>query len=119
MMPSHILTVVFTTFQESHVLIVIGEAQAAPGSRDQMLTAAAAIATATKSDEGCQMYGFYADVTRPDVLLSVEVWRDQHALDAHMAHAHTHEFLAAVPDLVAGTPTMRFFDAQPVREDAR
>ena len=59
------------------MLIVIGEAEAAPGNRDQMLKAAAAMATATKSDEGCQMYGFYADVTRPDVMLSVEVWRDQ------------------------------------------
>ena len=36
-----------------------------------------------------------------------------------MTHAHTHEFLAAVPDLVAGDPTMRFFTAEPVQEDAR
>jgi quinol monooxygenase YgiN len=49
----------------------------------------------------------------------VEVWRDQRALDQHMTHAHTHEFLAAVPDLIAGNPTMRFFDAEPTKEEAR
>ncbi|MET1059125.1 MAG: putative quinol monooxygenase [Nocardioides sp.] len=101
------------------MLIVIGEAEAAPGRRDQMLEAVAAMATATQSDEGCESYGFYADVTRPEVLLSVEVWRDRAALDAHMAHAHTQQFLATVPDLVAGDPAMRFFHAEPVQEAAR
>ena len=66
------------------MLIIIGEAQAAPGRRDQMLEAVTAMATATKSDDGCVSYGFYADVTRPEVILGVEVWRDQAALDAHM-----------------------------------
>ena len=71
------------------MLIVIGEAEAAPGHRDQMLAAVGAMATATKADDGCELYGFYADVTRPEVILSVEVWRDQAALDAHMTHRHT------------------------------
>ena len=93
------------------MLIIIGEAKAAPGLGDQMLAAATSVATATKSDDGCESYGFYSDVTRPGVLVSVEVWRDQAALDAHMEHAHTLEFLTAVPALIEGTPTMRFFDA--------
>ncbi len=62
------------------------------------------MATATRSDDGCQLYGFYADVTRPDVVLSVEVWRDRAALDAHMTHAHTAGVPRVVPDLVAGDP---------------
>lgn len=95
------------------MLIVIGEAEAAPGRRDEMVQAASAMAAATRSDDGCESYGFYADVRRPDVLLSVEVWRDRAALDAHLDHPHTHEFLTAVPDLVAGPPTMRFFHAEP------
>jgi quinol monooxygenase YgiN len=101
------------------VLIVIGEAEAAPGRREQMLEAANAMAAATRSDEGCESYGFYVDATRDDVVLSVEVWRDQAALDAHMDHDHTQRFMADVPDLVAGVPTMRFFTAEASDGDAR
>lgn len=101
------------------MLIVIGEAEAAPGRREHMLEAANAMAAATRSDEGCESYGFYVDATRDDVVLSVEVWRDQAALDAHMDHDHTQRFIADVPDLVAGPPTMRFFTAEARTEDAR
>jgi quinol monooxygenase YgiN len=105
------------------VLIIIGEAEAASGHRDQMLAAVAAMATATKADEGYELYGFYADVTRPEVILSVEVWRDQAALGAHMTHSHTVDFLATVHGLVAGEPVMRFFTAEslpaPAQEEAR
>ena len=98
------------------MLIVIGEAEAASGRRDQMLEAVAAMARATRPDDGCELYGFYADVTNPDVILSVEVWRDQAALDAHMGHDHTADFLATVPALVAGEPVMHFFNAEPAQE---
>ncbi len=101
------------------MLIVIGEAETASGHRERMVEAAAAMARATRSDDGCESYGFYADLTQPDVLLSVEVWRDREALDAHLSHAHTREFLAAVPDLVAGPPSMQFFAAQPVEQGSR
>ena len=101
------------------MLIVIGEAEAAPGHRDQMLEAVAAMAAATKADEGCELYGFYADVSRPEAILSVELWRDQSALEAHMTHPHTTDFLATVPGLVAGAPVMRVFTAEPIQEEAR
>ena len=101
------------------MLIVIGEAEAAPGRLDQMLEAVTVMARATANDDGCELYGFYADVTRPEVILGVEVWRDQDALDAHMGHEHTQHFLQAVPGLVAGTPAMRFFHGEPVAEEAR
>ena len=101
------------------MLIIIGEAAAAPGCSDDMLQAAASMAKATSSDEGCESYGFYNDVTRPGVVVSVEIWRDQAALDAHMDHPHTQTFLAAVPALVETTPTMRFFQAQPVAVSTR
>ena len=66
------------------MLIVIGEATAASGRREEMVDAVAEMARGTRPDDGCQLYGFYADVTNPDVILSVEVWRDRAALDAHM-----------------------------------
>jgi quinol monooxygenase YgiN len=94
------------------MLIVIGEATAAFGRREDMVFAVADMARATRPDDGCELYGFYADVTNPDVILSVEVWRDQTALDTHMSHAHTEAFLQTVPALVAGPPVMHFFNAE-------
>jgi quinol monooxygenase YgiN len=101
------------------VLIVIGEAEVAPGRGEELRQAATAIAASTRSDEGCQSYGFYVDLSRPEVIVSVELWRDGAALEAHLDHDHTARFLAAVPQLVVGTPTMRFFEAEPVTEGAR
>jgi quinol monooxygenase YgiN len=98
------------------MLIVIGNATAAPGRRQGMVDTVAEMARATRSDDGCELYGFYADVTDPDVILSVEVWRDRTALDAHMGHDHTQTFIQTVPALVAGEPVMYFYDAEPSQE---
>jgi quinol monooxygenase YgiN len=88
------------------VLIVIGSARALPGRRDDLVAAARAVVVQTRGDEGCESYGFYADLTDEDTILSVERWRDQAALDAHMDHPHTREFIASAVGLVDGTPTM-------------
>ena len=98
------------------MLIVIGEAAAAPGRRQQMVAAVAEMARATRPDDGCETYGFYVDVTNPDVILSVEVWRDRAALDAHMSHDHTQSFIQTVPALVAGEPVMHFYNVEPTQE---
>lgn len=90
------------------MLIVIGSARALPGRRADLVSAARAAATQTRGDVGCESYGFYADLIDDDVILSVEIWRDQAALDAHMEHPHTQEFLTAAGPLIDGTPTMRF-----------
>ena len=88
------------------MLIVIGSATAAPGRRDELVAAARAVAAATRADDGCLAYSFAADVEDPDRVLSVEVWRDRDALDAHMRHDHTRAFLEVTPDLIAGEPVM-------------
>jgi quinol monooxygenase YgiN len=98
------------------MLIVIGQASPRSGRRQDLLDAVAEMARATRSDEGCELYGFYADVTDRDVILSVEVWHDQAALDAHMSHDHTLSFVRSVPGLVAGPPVLDFFHAEPAQE---
>lgn len=90
------------------MVIVIGSARALPGRREALVAAARDVALATRGDEGCESYGFYADLTDEEVIVSVEVWRDQEALDAHIAHEHTQEFLRRTADLLDGTPTMAF-----------
>jgi len=92
------------------VLIVIGIAQAALGRRADLIAAAQAVAAPTRSDAGCEAYGFYTNVLDDDAILSVEIWRDQAALDEHMTHEHTRVFIDAVGGLVAGEPVMTFYE---------
>ncbi len=92
------------------MLIVIGDATAAPGRRDELVAAAQAVAAATRGDRGCLAYSFAADLEQPDRILSIEVWADRSALNEHMAHEHTQAFLQVAPDLVAGEPAMSFHE---------
>jgi quinol monooxygenase YgiN len=100
------------------MLIIIGQATSRSGRRQDLRDAVAEMARVTRSDEGCELYGFYADVTDPDVILGVEVWHDEAALDAHMAHDHTRSFIETVPELVVGTPVLHRFHSEPVRESS-
>lgn len=88
------------------MLIAIGSARARPARREDLVSAAREMTAATRDDDGCVSYGFYADLDDPETVVSVEVWRDRQTLDAHMTHGHTDRFLGAVPDLVDGTPSM-------------
>ncbi len=96
------------------MLVIVGRASAAPGRMPELTAAARRVVAATRADEGCESYGFYADLDDPDVLVGVEMWRDQAALEAHLAHEHTTDFLDEVAGLTQGEPTMTFFSAQPV-----
>ena len=99
------------------MLIVIGDATAAPGRRDDLVAATRAVAAATRGDAGCLGYSFAADVEDENRILSVEIWADRAALDAHLDHPHTRDFLAVAPGLVAGVPVMSFYEADTVAAD--
>ena len=90
------------------MLVVLSSATAAPGRRDELVAAARAVAAATRADRGCLTYDFAADLDDPDRVLGVEVWADRAALDEHMDHDHTREFLRSTPGLVTGEPVMAF-----------
>ena len=92
------------------MLIVLGDAAAAPGRRDELVAAAREVASATRADEGCVSYGFFADIENSDRIVSVEIWADRASLDAHMAHDHTQQFLRVASALVSGEPAMSFYE---------
>jgi quinol monooxygenase YgiN len=92
------------------MLIVIGDAIAAPGRRDELVAAAREIAGVTRGDRGCLAYSFAADVEDENRILSIEIWADQAALDEHMTHDHTQQFLRVAPSLVCGEPVMSFHE---------
>jgi quinol monooxygenase YgiN len=92
------------------MLIAIGAATAPAGRRDELVAAARAVAAATRADDGCLSYGFYADLEDENRIVSVELWTDRASLDVHLDHPHTGDFLRALPDLVAGPPEMSFHE---------
>lgn len=92
------------------MLIVVGSAVAAPGRREELVAAARAVAAATRSDRGCVAYSFAADLEDDDRIISLEIWADRAALDEHMRHDHTADFLQLAPQLVGGDPVMTFYD---------
>jgi len=88
------------------VLIAIGSARVLPGRRHELVSSAREVVAASRGEDGCHAYSFCADLTDEDTIVSLEVWRDQAALDAHMTRAHTQTFLARVAELVDGPPTV-------------
>jgi 2-polyprenyl-6-methoxyphenol hydroxylase-like FAD-dependent oxidoreductase len=112
------LTVLVTTVLQEGLPLVIGQARAREGCRDALIAAAAEIAASTQADPGCELYAFAVDVNDPQSIMSVEVWSDRAALDAHIEHDHTRQFLGAAGDLVAGEPVMRFYSGSPATTSA-
>ena len=95
------------------MLIVVGDATAVPGRRDELVAAARAVAAAARGDRGCVAYSFAADLQDDNRIMSLEIWADRAALDEHMTHPHTEEFLRAASSLVAGRPVMSVYDVPP------
>lgn len=95
------------------MIIAIGVARPAPGRREELLQACRRVAEASQHDEGCVEYGFHISLENPDAITSVEIWAYQSALEAHMDHEHTREFLSTVAGLTDGEPQMRLLQADP------
>lgn len=94
------------------MIIALGVARPAPGRLADMVEACRRVAVASRADDGCLEYGFHVGLDDPNEVTSVEVWESQEALDEHMKHAHTQDFLTAVADLTDGEPRMQIFTAQ-------
>jgi quinol monooxygenase YgiN len=92
------------------VIIVRGSARVCPDAKRALIDAAIAVVAATKPDDGCVVYEFSLDLVDEQVFRSVEVWRDQAALDKHMDHEHTKTFLRLAGALVDGEPKMEFLN---------
>jgi quinol monooxygenase YgiN len=90
------------------VLVILSSATAAPGRRDELIAATRAVAAATRADRSCLTYDFAADLDDADRILGIEIWADRAALEDHMTHDHTRQFLRVVPGLVTGEPVMAF-----------
>ena len=84
---------------ESIMLIV--ESNAAHGNAPQVRSRLESIVERTRDEDGCLRYELVQDLDDDNHIILIEEWRDQTALDAHLAQAHVNAVFQSVMPLVA------------------
>lgn len=64
--------------------------------------ALATLAAASLAEEGCYQYDVFESGTAPGTFVTVEAWRSQADLDAHMGQPHLGEAFTVLGPVVAG-----------------
>ncbi|MCX6469772.1 MAG: putative quinol monooxygenase [Corynebacteriales bacterium] len=69
-------------------LHVVATIPAKPGFEKEVGDALAELAAATREEAGCISYDLYESQAEPGTFVTVELWKAQSDLDAHMASPH-------------------------------
>ena len=72
--------------------------EAAESARPHLLE----LADATRAEEGCRSYSLFESRSAPGVFVTVERWREQSDVDAHMRSPHIAKAFAVLTELLAG-----------------
>ena len=86
------------------MVVVIGRVSCEPDKRDALVARLERMQSASRKEDGCIRYGFFAAVEDPLTFVAVEEWADRPALDRHFEQPHLQEFAARLRDLVSGAP---------------
>lgn len=73
-----------------------------PGSEDVIRAALNTLVTATREEDGCVSYDLFESAAAPGTFVTIESWRSQEDLDAHLQAPHVGEAFAAAGDHLAG-----------------
>lgn len=83
-------------------LDVVAVITAAAGESERVGDALQTLAeTSLATEDGCLAYDLYESAAAPGTFITVERWREQADLDAHMGTEHVREAIAAVGDHLA------------------
>ncbi len=83
-------------------LRVIATIPAQTDAVDQVRAALQDLATATRAEDGCVSYELFESGAAPGTFMTIESWRAQDDLDAHMAGPNVAAAFAAAGPLLAG-----------------
>ena len=86
------------------MVIVIARVRPRPDRHEDLLAILRDVQEASRRDDGCLNYGYYAEITDPSSLIAVEEWRDMAALEAHLRTPHVARLVEALPDMLAAPP---------------
>jgi len=87
-------------------LNVVAVLKAKPGSEDALQAALGSLVGATREEDGCLAYELFASAAEPGTFVTVEKWRSQADLDAHLQTEHVAAALAAGADLFGAAPAI-------------
>jgi quinol monooxygenase YgiN len=86
--------------------------QASPGAEDELAQHLSALVGPTRAEPGCVSYELFRDPEQPAKFMFQEVFRDQAALDAHLAMDYFQQFVkfreASKPDPVQSAVVTRW-----------
>lgn len=88
-------------------LHVVATIPVKPEFVDELRPVIATLAEATRAEEGCLAYDAYESQAAPVVFVTVETWRDQADLDAHLQTPHIAAALGALDGKAAGDVAIR------------
>lgn len=98
------------------MLVVTGTMEVPGESVPAMQEAAAAMARATRQEDGCIAYAFWQDVERPTVFRVYEEWRDGDCLKAHGDTAHMAEYRRVLKSIGMFGRDIRMFEPGPATQ---
>ncbi|HAM49092.1 MAG TPA: antibiotic biosynthesis monooxygenase [Alphaproteobacteria bacterium] len=81
------------------MLVISGIFRIAPECRDRAFALARDMARASRAEDGCHAYSFYADIEDENVLRIFEEWVSDEALAAHFRTPHMKTFQTGMADL--------------------
>jgi quinol monooxygenase YgiN len=87
-------------------LNVVAVLVAKAGSEAVLESALTSLVEPTRSEPGCVSYDLYHSAVDPATFITVELWRSQADLDAHMQTPHIAAALSAAEDAFAATPAI-------------
>ncbi|MDO0926610.1 putative quinol monooxygenase [Streptomyces sp. TG1A-8] len=83
-------------------VMIIAESNAAEGKADQVRSLIQSVVERTRAEDGCLRYDLLRDLDDDSHMILIEEWRDQAALDAHLASEHLTSLFQEMMPLLAG-----------------
>lgn len=76
---------------------------------DGTLAALSSLVEPTRNEEGCISYELFQSNDDPTEFVTIEEWRDQASIEAHMGSDHIAAALAATADILSANPKITSF----------
>lgn len=87
-------------------LTVVAVITAKPGQEDVVRDALAALVPPTLQEQGCLGYVLSQSAVAPGTFITVETWRAQADLDAHLQTPHVAQAFASAGEALAAAPAV-------------
>jgi quinol monooxygenase YgiN len=85
-------------------VLVTARIRARPETREDLVALLLEVQSASRAEDGCVSYGFFAALDDPHSLIAVEEWRDRPSLELHFGQPHLARLMQEMPSLITAPP---------------